>query len=293
VGFRQPANDPDGRADGPGAQTPIPFVSGSNAGLTPETSESSTLGIVYSPSFAQGLNLSLDWWSMRIENTIIADNETQVLDDCYLRGIESRCNAQVGSRFERDAATGEIISFITTPINAGYVETEGFDFDVNYKVGTRWGDFSASWLSTYVSKLDLKVDDQVENPVQPQNGFGGNFRLRSNLNLGWEGGRWGASWGIRYYSGTKERCFFDDICNLPDYQSPSTGAQAQNRSASNAFHDVQLRYRAPWNATIALGANNVFEHYGPAQYSRPNSGYSYYGGYDIGRFVYLKYQQRF
>ena len=28
-------------------------------------------------------------------------------------------------------------------------------------------------------------------------------------------------------------------------------------------------------------------------YSQPNSGYSYYGGFDIGRFVYMKYQQRF
>jgi len=28
-------------------------------------------------------------------------------------------------------------------------------------------------------------------------------------------------------------------------------------------------------------------------YSQPNSNFSYYGGYDIGRFMYMKYQQRF
>lgn len=294
--FRQPANDPDGLANGPGTQSPIPFVSGSNPDLTPESSESMTLGFVYSPSFAPGLNMSLDWWNIRIENTIITDTVTQVLDDCYLRGIESRCNAATGSRFERDPATGELISFITTPINVGYVETEGFDFDVNYRVSTRLGTFSASWLSTYVSGLELKTDNLEDNPPQQQNGFNGNFRIRSNLNIGWERGGWGVSWGMRYYSGVKEQCTeFEDMCSLPHYRAPWTGGEElpMHERPSTTFHDLQVRYQAPWNATISIGANNVFEKYGPPMYQQPNSGYSYYGGYDIGRFVYLKYQQRF
>jgi iron complex outermembrane recepter protein len=28
-------------------------------------------------------------------------------------------------------------------------------------------------------------------------------------------------------------------------------------------------------------------------YSQPSANVSYYGGFDIGRFVYMKYQQRF
>jgi iron complex outermembrane receptor protein len=28
-------------------------------------------------------------------------------------------------------------------------------------------------------------------------------------------------------------------------------------------------------------------------YSQPSANFSYYGGYDIGRFIYMKYQQRF
>ena len=300
AGFRQPANDADGIANGPGTQTPIPFVSGSNPDLTPESSESMTLGFVYSPSFAAGLNLSLDWWNVRIDNTIVADTVTQVLDDCYLRGIESRCNATTGSRFQRDAATGAILNFITAPINVGYVETEGFDLDVNYRLSTPLGTFSASWLSTYISRLELKTDNLVGNPPQQQNGLassaGSNFRIRSNLNLGWERGAWGVSWGMRYYSGVKEQCTsFVDLCSLPDYQAPWTGGRKRpmHERPSTTFHDVQVRYQAPWNATITLGANNVFENYGPPMYQQPSSGYSYYGGYDIGRFVYMKYQQRF
>jgi len=37
----------------------------------------------------------------------------------------------------------------------------------------------------------------------------------------------------------------------------------------------------------------VFEHYSAPMYSNPASGSAYYGGYDIGRFLYMQYNQRF
>ena len=81
-------------------------------------------------------------------------------------------------------------------------------------------------------------------------------------------------------------------CDLADrYQN---GEKAPLRSTgSNTFHDLQVSYQAPWNATIAVGSNNVFNHSGSLQYSEPNSNYSYYGGFDIGRFLYMKYTQKF
>ena len=64
-------------------------------------------------------------------------------------------------------------------------------------------------------------------------------------------------------------------------------------TGSNTFNDVQIRWKAPWDATIAIGANNVFERYGPVMYTQPSANVSYYGGFDIGRFVYMKYTQKF
>jgi len=59
------------------------------------------------------------------------------------------------------------------------------------------------------------------------------------------------------------------------------------------FHDAQIRYKLPWDATVSVGANNVFQKEGLLMYSRLSSAFSYYGGHDIGRFMYMKYQQRF
>lgn len=290
AGFRQPANDgEDGFADGPGTQTVTPYLSGSNPNITPETSESQTLGLVFSPEFATNLNMSLDWWNIRIENTIVGDSPTAILDDCYIRGIQSRCDIVT-----RDPATGNVVAIPFGGRNAGFVETEGFDFDLNYRMDTQYGQFGLAWLNTYVSKNEIKTDNLEGVPSQ-QNGFGGNFRLRSNANLTWDMGPVGVTFGSRYYSGTKENCYFDDRCSLPDYAAPDTQGLITplNELGSNTFHDLQVRWTAPWNATVSVGANNVFDHYAAPAYDQPNSGYSYYGGFDIGRFVYMKYQQRF
>ncbi len=288
AGFRQLNSSGTDVSPGPGEQTNVPFITGSSPELTPETSKSKTLGVVWSPEFLTGFNASLDWWNIRIDNTIVADTPTDLLNDCYLRGIESRC---VG--FTRNAA-GNVTTLNFGLRNAGYQEVEGFDFDLNYRFETSFGNFTTSLQNSYVVKSEIKQDNS-DNPPTQQNGFGGNFRLRSNATINWQLDNLSVTWTARYYSGTKEDCYFDDRCTLPNYSAPDTAGQIlpQNELGSNTFHDLQVAYTLPWNASVAIGANNVFDHWAAPAYAQPNSGYSYYGGFDIGRFVYMKYQQKF
>ena len=273
------------------AQTPVPFNSGSNVFLQPETSESNTIGFVYSPSFVPGLTTSLDWWKVRIDNTIVSDSPNQILSDCYVSLIESRCGL-----FSRDPAQGNIVADLTYGgRNAGYTETEGFDFEVGYNFETAIGQFSAKLATTYVSKYESKATDDPDVIPSQSNGFNAAFRNRTNANLAWSKGDWSANWGLRYYSGTKEECYFDERCTLPNWQAPSTEGTIvpMNELGSSTFHDVQVSYKAPWNARISIGANNVFNHVGPLMFDQPSANFSYYGGFDIGRFMYMKYSQKF
>ena len=278
-------------AEGPAAQSPVPFTAGSNAFLQPERSESKSIGLVYSPSYVNGLSLGLDWWSIRIEDTLVTDSPNQILEDCYVGLVEERC-----ALFTRDPANGFIVGDMTYGNrNAGYTETEGFDLDVSYALDTDWGRFSAKSSTTYVSKYEAKTtNDAAEVPSQ-YNGFNDYFRIRSNATLGWSKNDWSVNWSVRYYSGTKESCYFDERCSLPNFSAPDTGGiiTPMNELGATTFHDVQVSYAAPWNATIAIGANNVFNKVAPLHMDQPSSNFSYYGGFDIGRFLYLKYNQKF
>ncbi len=282
------------------AQTPVAFFSGSNPNLLPETSESKTLGVVWSPGFLEGLNVSLDWWNIRIDDTIVADSPTQMLNDCYIAGDPIRC-----SQFTRDPALGYVNNLTFGSINAGYREAEGFDLDLGYRLATdSLGTFNLSWQTTYTSKDEIKTDS---NPASlPQQlvgystspGFLGTFRIRSNANVTWSMGSWGATWGTRYYSSQKETCLsaalFPEECNDAGFIAANPAqTRAINKMGSITFNDLEVRWTAPWNATISVGANNLFDREGPQFYSQPSANVSYHGQYDIGRFMYMKYQQRF
>jgi iron complex outermembrane receptor protein len=294
------------------SQTPIAFTQGSNPTLTPELSKSQNIGFVWSPTFAEGLNIAVDWWKIRIGDTIVADSPSQILFDCYVVGIASRCSP---SLFTRDPVTGiPTVSFGGR--NAGYRKIEGYDFDISYRWRTEdWGNFNASLNSTYTSK-DFFVS--TNDPVFAESGVGftSQFRVRANGNLSWDMGPVGISWMTRYYSGMRESCTYftpspagvppvtQDHLECNDIVFSPTGALAPDgtpRSAlerrrkvgSTTFNDVQVRINTPWDATVALGANNVFEKVGPVMYSQPSANVSYYGGFDIGRFIYMKYTQRF
>lgn len=270
-------------------QTPVPFTSGSNPNLQPELSESKTIGFVYSPSYVRGLTVGLDWWNIKITDTVVSDSPNQIMDDCYIAGIESRCN-----NFSRDPALGIVTDLSYGRRNAGYTETEGFDLDVGYRMDTDYGRFGLKWQTTYTSKYEQKQTNDPDEVPRQWNGFEDYFRIRSNASLSWSMGDFSASWRTRYYSGTKDSCY-KDRCNIPEYQAPHTDGTvlSYNRVGATTFHDVQLGWKAPWDAKVSVGANNVFDHYGPLMHSKPSSSYSYYGGYDIGRFVYIKYQQTF
>lgn len=298
VDFRQIASGGTVAA-GPNQQADWPFLVTSNPNLKPETSKSSTLGFVYSPSWVEGLDVSLDWWKIKIEDVIAAETMTAILNRCYVLGIESSCNS-----FTRDivgdigTAQGEIYDATVTLVNGGYQETAGYDFNVRYRLPeTSIGNFTIDWKTSYIDYWEYKRDNEAVTPVEQKNSWSvdGNayFRTRSNLSVDWSLGDFGATWSTRYYSGLKEACAYENECSDPGFTSPYTLQQPTNETGANTFHDVQFRYNTPWNATVAVGANNVFDHQGTYLYTSPNSDFGMYGGFDISRFYYLKYTQRF
>jgi len=308
-------------------QTSVPFTSGANPNLQPEESRSQTLGFVWSPEFIEGLSVGMDWWKIRIGNTIVADSPTDMLNDCYIQGIASRCAAPVGTApgFTRDLGQGGIPVVRFARRNSGYRKAEGVDMDISYRWNTqRFGAFSVTSSSTY-SINDYSISTNDPRHAISSVGVAGSgattFRLRSNLGLAWNYGDFSANWNVRYYSGMKESCAYftaqrqsggvpidapimeahlecDEIRYAPSGVINADGSlasalQRRRTVGSTTFNDVQVSWQAPWKASISVGANNVFGRYGPVMYTQPSANFAYYGGFDIGRFVYARYTQKF
>ena len=280
------------------------FLSGSNPDLGPESSESKTAGVVWSPKWVEGLDLTLDWFDMKVDDIISSDSVDSILRDCYVSNIISRC-----AGVERDPTTHAVTNLFFGEVNLGALHTEGYDFGVNYRLPEfAIGRFTVNWQTSYTSKYDILADSSPETRWEgfvgdSSGGTAGIFRIRSNLGIGWEKGDYSVSYMARYYSGIAEACTPDPNpnplnyppypCDDPDHVDVYGNAAPLRHTGSNVFHDLQVAVKLPWNATVAVGADNLFEHYGPLLFSTPNSDFAYYGGFDIGRFLYFKYQQRF
>jgi iron complex outermembrane receptor protein len=276
------------------AQSTTPFLSGSNDKLKPETSLSKTLGVVYSPSYVDGLNLSLDWYNIRIKNEISSVTASDVLDDCYLRNVQASCG-----QFKRDA-NGQVVGLSHTLTNRGHLETEGYDFNLAYRLPKfSFGQFKLNLDANYVSKYDETLGSGV---VKHDAGMYSTWRIRSNTSLDWSYGDFGATWAVRYYSNLKEDCVYDKAggaeCNLPNYVAAGVGITPKRQVGGIAFNDLSVRWTAPWNGTFSVGANNIFDRKSPIFYTASgnsvgNSNFVGNPSYDIGRFWYVRYNQKF
>jgi iron complex outermembrane recepter protein len=102
---------------------------------------------------------------------------------------------------------------------------------------------------------------------------------------------------VRYYSGLKDSCWSaTQECNQPDALNVISGGQGISRKGGVAFNDLQFRWATPWNGSVRVGVNNVFARKGPFYYNVSSAGGGsppYNPAFDIDRYFYIGYQQRF
>lgn len=117
-----------------------------NQDLKNETSNDYTIGLIYTPEFIEGLDLTLDYWSFEIDDAIEyygRDNvklcyESTSLDNLFCNNVE------------RDSKTGEITNFYNRPINAATVAIKGIDVESAYRTELFSGDLALKLTATYL-----------------------------------------------------------------------------------------------------------------------------------------------
>ncbi|MES2669475.1 MAG: TonB-dependent receptor [Pseudomonadota bacterium] len=285
-----PSNVPVGGVAQPNSQ--IRSLTGGNPNLQPEFGETKSFGIVYSPSFVQGLNFTLDWYNISLEDVISFRGSQSILNTCYRDDptVDAATRALFCSFIVRDAS-GQILDLRQSQFNLDAGEVEGYDFQVTYAMPeTAWGKFAFQWDNTYTTENTLfgTVGEYNGTPA---------WRLRSNITTSWQKGDWDANWAVRYYSALDEECPFNsqgyfDYGITPTQLCNSEGG-AENRIGSRIYHDVQVGFKTPWNGKVSLGARNLFGKDPPI--TRNSFAHSFDGAYDLpgGGFFYLQYNQKF
>jgi len=140
----------------------IPLLQGGNPNLNEEEAETLTVGLVFSPRWVDGLQLSLDWYDITISQAIALTGSQAILDRCVdnTNGIDNLFCPLVS----RDSG-GNIVELRRFPLNLNEFQTNGFDIEIDYRhelggFGTLSNRLVAANLSERIELLNS--DDDVD-----------------------------------------------------------------------------------------------------------------------------------
>jgi outer membrane receptor protein involved in Fe transport len=159
-------------------QYAIPGLAGGNPDLSEETADTYTLGLVFQPADGplDGLQASVDYYSIEIEDTINAIDADVFVERCFDR----RFNPELSNDnfycafFDRLPGTNTITNALEVDTNIAAFEVEGIDLQVDYSMDAGPGELRGKWVSTYLmSWKDATVqgEELTENAGTASSGF--------------------------------------------------------------------------------------------------------------------------
>ena len=225
---------------------------GGNADLTPETADTITYGVVFTPNFIDGLQVAVDYYDIELEDAILNVDPQTLAEQC----VDLPRPNQFCDFISRDASTGQIDFFEQYFINVGSYATSGVDFSARYLIDPRdfglernIGTFTLSLAGSHLESLTLQ--DLPEAEPDEQAGDASYPEWQATMDVTWMKDRWTVNYGTNWYDETRR---FDRNVTAgdPDYVRDEFIMYDQRWT-----HDVQVRYGFTDQIQLYAGVNNL------------------------------------
>jgi iron complex outermembrane receptor protein len=191
---------------------------GGNPNVTPEEGDTMTLGLVWSPEFAPGFSMTLDWWRVDIDDGIAGEpGPNFIIEGCF-NGLLEFCD-RIHRYGPQSPSWGGIDYLDGTTQKIGPEGAEGLDFSFNYNLNSEIGLWDFSWWGSYnlarehVVIKDRNADGVADVFVGDSVGLyehrAGFFlaaypEFRWRLDTDWNLGNWGVSLSVEFIKGVTE-----------------------------------------------------------------------------------------
>lgn len=204
----------DGSFSQNGQETPV--VGGGNPDLGPELADTWNVGLTWAPESLPGLRISLDYFSVNIDNGIAALSANSILEQCVETGISEYCD-----RITRNDEGG--ITQVTAELqNLATEDTKGLDLDTQLTHTGLGGDFGHRLLLSYLGERDIVAFEGAEsigNAGQYVMGtIGAIPRWRGQYSLDWSHGAWRLGYQAQWIDSMQEHggeLYPDTVNNIP------------------------------------------------------------------------------
>ena len=251
----------------------LKISAGGNPDLEPETSDSFSVGLAWTPEMIENLSLTVDYYDVQVDKAINTPDPVDVVLTCYTTpNLAAPECARIGR-----GASGTIIRFDLLKENLARLKTSGIDLNASWSLSTDFGaiDFSGNvnWLNEYVETTGAgAVSDRTDMVAGNIADWAGYPEWRANLSVSLSRNDWtlGGSW--RYLDAM-------DVFDTIQFDNIHTTVDAIN------YFDLFGNYRGD-TFNVTLGVENLTNEappYVPDVSDNTSSIYDY-----LGRFYYLR-----
>jgi len=234
--------------------TQFAVLAGSNADLSPETADTSTIGLIFTPRFLEGLSISIDYWDIEIEDLITRIESDSILDTCYAGPVGKSAEecSRFRSTYNPQTNILGLADFTNRLINDQKVSTDGYDLGINYQFDVAEFMFTFDFQGTYIKQNTFYpgaggADDQGSIP-----------RIKADINLNVDWQNWDFGLHTRY------------IHSMNDPRFNGVNAFGYDDVRSHTEVDLHVGYNLE-NYRAVLGANDVFDKDPPYVFSSGNN----------------------
>lgn len=276
------------------------ITSGGGQLLEPETGDTFTAGIIWTPTFAD-LNIAVDYYEIEIEDQITSLTAAQIVGGCY--GTTAFPN-DFCALFERNPGTATIGAYNVDNIQAPTLNVDsqsqnGIDLEVRYtkefNFGTLIAEGSVNWaFERYINVFGSDFVSGISD-----NDFNGTIGYPSvvgDASLRLDRGDWTYTWFTDFIGRQDDNRYFTADYNDPQAYFALTGLYKVYTEAQWT-HGLSVRWTGDtW--TLTGGVRNVFDEHPPqvsdiVQLSAGNTPLSA-TGYDVrGRRAFVNISKKF
>ena len=283
--------------DSPAAQYYL--QQGGSQDLAPEEADTYSYGVVFTPRFAPGLSITVDYFDIKIDDTIATFGANNTWTACYANNDPAAC-----ARIHRTPGTGQLWTngsgYVEDPnVNIGSIATTGYDINVGYsglELG-RFGSLAFNLTGTYLDELitqpapglDVDPDPDVFNDSYDCAGFYSTVcftpkpEWRHRFRTSWQ-----TPWDVDLSLTWRHFASVTGI-SRPNEEIPET--QLDHELPAEDYFDLAANWAITEKAAVTLGINNVLDDNPTISGSvgTTGNGNTYPQTYDaLGRFVFVR-----
>ncbi len=245
----------------------ISVTTGGNASLTPETAETWTAGMTFSPTGmadamgVQGITFEANYYNIAMENVIQAPNASEVLSGCVETLSDVFCNAVTRT------ANGQVTRIDGILTNIAAIDTQGMDWSISLEtMPADWGQLRFKWVNSHLFKFEesvpnatggIDVVDRAGTELgSPERAY---VKYKSSLFIDWTREEWTVGATFRYLGSVDEGC--GGVIGDFGFTQYCTNGADGNTLGDTFYTDMQFTYRPEaWEGfAFTLGVQNLLD----------------------------------